>query len=76
MEAPGNRLLVAVNCQGRSFRGSPGYQEKWRGSVAAKSLCGMAGGGGEGNQVNFIPLPPPLLAINNRQSVSFRQFKC
>ena len=58
---------------GRSFRGSSGYQEKWRGSVAAKSLCGMAGGGGESN---FIPLPPPLLAINNRQSGSSRQFNC
>ena len=62
---------------GRSFRGSSGYQEKWRGSVAAKSLCGMDGeGGGGGNQVNFIPLPPPLLAINNRQSGSSRQFNC
>ena len=33
---------------GRSFRGSSGYQEKWRGSVAAKSLCGMDGEGGGG----------------------------
>ena len=33
---------------GRSFRGSSGYQEKWRGSVAAKSLSGMDGEGGGG----------------------------
>lgn len=33
-------------------------------------------GWGGGNQVNLIPLPPPLLAINNRESVSSRQFKC
>ena len=39
-----------------------------------RAFVGWRGGGG--NQVNFIPLPPPLLAINNRQSVSFRQFKC
>lgn len=39
-------------------------------------LRAFVGWRGGGNQVNFIPLPPPLLAINNRQSVSFRQFKC
>ena len=35
---------------GRSFRGSSGYQEKWRGSVAAKSLSGMDGEGGGGGK--------------------------
>ena len=43
------------------------------GQSPLRAFVGWRGGGGESN---FIRLPPPLLAINNRQSVSFRQFKC